>query len=223
MRYARIAVLAAALVPDPAGAAPYPLSLDARAHGTPFAPCGADCTAVVQAVAARLGEAADPDARLTVTVGALERAPAPPGIGFRFGDPHPDLGRDGAVPQVRLRCEVSGAATPGAWETQLALPEPTALERLTGAADPPGPDRYTGAIADACTRALRAAGLAPPATDLRSSVVVVTAPQTKATTTPSANTPAPPDRATLRRAPNAAQALEDAAPGDVIFEFGQRR
>lgn len=205
----------AALLPAWAGAAPYPVTLDARAHGAPFEPCGAACTAVVRTVTERLGDATDPAARLRITLGPLERAPAPPGIGFQWGNPQPDLGRASAVPQLSVRCEVDGTGTPGHWHTRLALPEPTALERLAGTPSADDPDRYTGAITHACLRALRAAALAPPETDLRSAVVVVT-PQ-------DAGAHAPAGGSTLRHARDGAQALKDAAPGDVVFEFGQKR
>lgn len=220
MPSARIVAFTIALAPGAAVAAPYTITLDAADHGAPLAPCAAQCTAMVQEVSRSVGEAPGPDTRLRVHVGAVERASAPPGIGFQIGNPQPALGRDSAVPQAVVRCEVLGSGNPGAHETRLVLPEPTALERLAGRSGKVGPGRYASAIADACARALRVAGLRPARDDFRSAVVVVSP---AAPSAPSGATPATVSGSALRRAASTEQALDQAVPGDVIFEFGQRR
>lgn len=220
MTPARRVALVVALLPATLAAEPYAIALDAAAHGAPLAPCTAPCTSMVQEVARGLGEAPDPDTHLRVHVGALERATAPPGIGFQFGNPQPDVGRGSVVPQAVVRCEVLGAGNPGTHSVRLALPEPTALERLAGRGGPTGPQRYAPAIADACARALRMAGLKPARSDFRSAVVVVSPGGAGA---PASVTPAPDSGPVLRRAASTPEALDEAAPGDVIFEFGQRR
>jgi hypothetical protein len=204
-----------ALLARMAAAAPYEVALDASAHA-PLAQDAARRTALVQEVTRRLGDAGPPGARVEITLGALERGAAPPGIGFEFGNPRPDLGRTGTVAQAALRCRIAGA-TVGTHETRLALPEPTALERLAGHTGAHEVAQYASAAADTCARALRVAGLRAPQADFRSAVVVVSpqrGPGARATH---------PDAPALPHASSTGAALRDAAPGDVIFEFGQRR